>query len=725
MVKAGETSAPVVETVGPALYPRLDRKDYGLWALNMEVAMEAEEIWEAIDPGGDDYVKGGAKYTKDRKALTAIYSVVPKDVMQHLVGKKSAKDAWETIKTLHQGHARVREAHLQTLTKSYEDLKMEESETVDQFAARFVTLINAIRGYGEKLDEVKNVRRFLRAAPARHMQIVTSIEQCLDLNTLTVEDLVGRFKAHDERIRLSFDDPEQSEHLMLTKQQWMTLSKEKQGGSTSRSNGKEKQRPAKKYIAEQEEDDEAPPRRKFDIKKVRCHNCGKLGHFKADCQKASKDRALLAQEEDDGPMMLMLEVCEQEDTEELTPPAQAPEMVDHMDQQRSAPFPCEEASELVHGDLCVEISPATPSGNKYFMLVVDDYSQYMWIVLLKSKDQALQEFMKIKEAGEFKAQVKIKVLCIDQEGELHQTVVAMARSMMKSKGLPGKFWGEAVNTAVYLLNRAPSRSVAGITPYEAWYGWKPSVDHLRTFGCVAHVKTVSGHNSKLVNRSTPMIMTGYDGSKTYRLCNPYTNKVVVTSDVVFEEENSWNWSSNETNSVSLVSSFIVAHAGKYTVCRASSNNAKDKIVPISIFWQVPQYFIIGAAEVFTFVGQLEFFYDQAPDAMRSMCSALSLTTVALGSYLSTLLVTVVAKITTRGGKEGWIPDNLNVGHLDYFFWLLAGLSLANFAVYLLIASWYTYKKTAEYPPPDAVKGSAAAEDQYPRAVKGSSAVHDE
>ncbi|XBI24477.1 hypothetical protein VPH35_049574 [Triticum aestivum] len=131
------------------------------------------------------------------------------------------------------------------------------------------------------------------------------------------------------------------------------------------------------------------------------------------------------------------------------------------------------------------------------------------------------------------------------------------------------------------------------------------------------------------------------------------------------------------------------------------------VVPISIFWQVPQYFIIGAAEVFTFVGQLEFFYDQAPDAMRSMCSALSLTTVALGNYLSTLLVTVVAKLTTRGGKQGWIPDNLNVGHLDYFFWLLAALSLLNFAVYLLIASWYTYKKTAGDDHPDAIaKGGA-------------------
>lgn len=118
----------------------------------------------------------------------------------------------------------------------------------------------------------------------------------------------------------------------------------------------------------------------------------------------------------------------------------------------------------------------------------------------------------------------------------------------------------------------------------------------------------------------------------------------------------------------------------------------DGYLPMTILWQVPQYFIIGAAEVFTFIGQLEFFYDQAPDAMRSMCSALSLTTMALGNYLSTLLVIIVTKITTRNGQPGWIADNLNRGHLDYFYWLLAILSLVNFLVYLLIAKWYTYKK---------------------------------
>ncbi|KAI6671004.1 hypothetical protein NL676_005889 [Syzygium grande] len=87
-----------------------------------------------------------------------------------------------------------------------------------------------------------------------------------------------------------------------------------------------------------------------------------------------------------------------------------------------------------------------------------------------------------------------------------------------------------------------------------------------------------------------------------------------------------------------------------------------------------------------------FFYEQAPDAMRSMCSALSLTTNALGNYLSSLLVTIVTGISTRHGKLGWIPDNLNYGHLHYFFWLLAVISVLNLGAFLLVARWYTYKR---------------------------------
>lgn len=117
-------------------------------------------------------------------------------------------------------------------------------------------------------------------------------------------------------------------------------------------------------------------------------------------------------------------------------------------------------------------------------------------------------------------------------------------------------------------------------------------------------------------------------------------------------------------------------------------------VPLSIFWQIPQYFLLGAAEVFTFIGQLEFFYDQSPDAMRSLCSALSLLTTALGNYLSSFILTVVTSLTTRGGNPGWIPDNLNQGHLDYFFWLLAGLSFFNMVIYVFCAKAYKSKRAS-------------------------------
>ena len=164
---------------------------------------------------------------------------------------------------------------------------MDDNESVDAFASRVATLVNRIRALGENLTETSVVRRFLRAAPPRYLQIVTAIEQCVDLATLSIDDLVGRYKAHDERMRYSLGDGRNDELVMLTKAQWIALSKEKQGRSTSsgKKKGKGKQRSARKNFADSDDEDApAPPRRKFDIRKVRCHKCGLLGHFKANCE---------------------------------------------------------------------------------------------------------------------------------------------------------------------------------------------------------------------------------------------------------------------------------------------------------------------------------------------------------------------------------------------------------------------------------------------------------
>jgi hypothetical protein len=88
-------------------------------------------------------------------------------------------------------------------------------------------------------------------------------------------------------------------------------------------------------------------------------------------------------------------------------------------------------------------------------------------------------------------------------------VVEMARCMMKSMAMPAMFWGEAVRCAVYILNRAPTRSLNRVTPYEAWNRRKPSVEHLRTFGCIAHMKKTGPGVNKLSDRSVLTVFVGY------------------------------------------------------------------------------------------------------------------------------------------------------------------------------------------------------------------------
>ncbi|PKU73223.1 protein NRT1/ PTR FAMILY 7.3 isoform X1 [Dendrobium catenatum] len=109
---------------------------------------------------------------------------------------------------------------------------------------------------------------------------------------------------------------------------------------------------------------------------------------------------------------------------------------------------------------------------------------------------------------------------------------------------------------------------------------------------------------------------------------------------------------------------------------------------LSILWQVPQYMLIGASEVFMYVGQLEFFNEQAPEGLKSFGSALCMTSISLGNYVSDILVTVVMKITGKDDSPGWIPVNLNRGHMDRFYFLLATLTSVDFVIYVICAKWY-------------------------------------
>jgi peptide/histidine transporter 3/4 len=132
---------------------------------------------------------------------------------------------------------------------------------------------------------------------------------------------------------------------------------------------------------------------------------------------------------------------------------------------------------------------------------------------------------------------------------------------------------------------------------------------------------------------------------------------------------------------------------RLAIAEANGQRYQEVPVPMSILWQGPVFFVHGAAEMFGSIGMTEFFYDQAPVTMKSLCAAFGQLAIASGSYFNSAVLSVVAFATTRGSQTGWIPDNLNEGHLDYFFWMMAALSLLNLALFVRYSMRHRGKET--------------------------------
>ncbi|CAN6333082.1 unnamed protein product [Urochloa humidicola] len=113
------------------------------------------------------------------------------------------------------------------------------------------------------------------------------------------------------------------------------------------------------------------------------------------------------------------------------------------------------------------------------------------------------------------------------------------------------------------------------------------------------------------------------------------------------------------------------------------------VVPISVFWLVPQFAVHGVAGAFSSVGHMEFLYDQAPESMRSTAAALFWLASSIGHYLGTVLVTAVQRATR--GRGDWLQDNINRGRIDSYYWLVTCLMVLNLGYYIVCFRFYTMK----------------------------------
>ncbi|KAD4585837.1 hypothetical protein E3N88_23438 [Mikania micrantha] len=128
----------------------------------------------------------------------------------------------------------------------------------------------------------------------------------------------------------------------------------------------------------------------------------------------------------------------------------------------------------------------------------------------------------------------------------------------------------------------------------------------------------------------------------------------------------------------------LSHTPQYRFLDKAAVVEDPEVTDINDPWK---YFILGGAESFTYVGQLEFFYDEATDGMKSVCGALFLSEIGIGSWVNSALVKIVEQATGTG-DNGWLRDDLNESKLDYYYLILAAISAVNLLLYIWVARRY-------------------------------------
>ncbi|XP_021290184.1 protein NRT1/ PTR FAMILY 5.2-like isoform X1 [Herrania umbratica] len=141
--------------------------------------------------------------------------------------------------------------------------------------------------------------------------------------------------------------------------------------------------------------------------------------------------------------------------------------------------------------------------------------------------------------------------------------------------------------------------------------------------------------------------------------------------------------------IMITASLIERH--RLSVAREHGLVENGGQLPLTIFILLPQFVLMGTADAFLEVAKIEFFYDQAPESMKSLGTSYSTTSLGIGNFLSSFLLSTVADITKKHGHEGWILNNLNKSHLDYYYAFFAILNFLNFIFFLVVIKFYVYK----------------------------------
>jgi hypothetical protein len=212
----GEASCTVtVANTSSIELPMLTRSNYHDWSLVMQVSLEALGLWGAVE---SDKVERH----DNRLAFATILCGVPLEMKSGLTVKNTTKEAWVANKLEWVGDTYVKEANVQKLLKEFEAFTHVDGESVDDLMLRINDIIGKLRELGETMEDKHVVRKILLVMPKKYDQIIVCIEMFSDLNTMKIEELIGKLRAVEDHV----NDNEIAEagvatrRLLLTEGQW-------------------------------------------------------------------------------------------------------------------------------------------------------------------------------------------------------------------------------------------------------------------------------------------------------------------------------------------------------------------------------------------------------------------------------------------------------------------------------------------------------------------------
>ncbi|KAG6419902.1 hypothetical protein SASPL_116414 [Salvia splendens] len=275
----------------------------------MKTLLASLDLWELVDEGYDEANENEnltaaqikeLKKTKQRDAaaLSKIQQAVADSIFPRIMGAEKSNEAWEILQKEFGGDEKVRAIKLQTLRRDFENTKMKDNETLNQFHSSFIELTNQMRVYGEEISDQRMIEKILICLPKRFNAIVAVIEQTKDISKMSIYELMGSLKSYEERLLRQSEKPIESAfqsklHLNAKSVGESSFSggQQNRSGTYGRGRGQEKTKHGGRGFHKAENGKKCTHCGKSNHEykdcwfkdKPKCHKCSRFGHLQKDC----------------------------------------------------------------------------------------------------------------------------------------------------------------------------------------------------------------------------------------------------------------------------------------------------------------------------------------------------------------------------------------------------------------------------------------------------------